>query len=537
MTHRPLVALTSAFSAGILLATFALPLVLLCLVALVFSVLLFIFTRRPLWTQLSLLLAFGLLGSASYINASLRDPKDISNLTSRLIRVTGVVQSEVNTKESTERLRGTVQFTLAARRASLSEGSYIDVMGNMQASVPLVMADENTSVVQKKKAENPLHYGDVVTIYGRLERPAGQRNPGGFDYRAYLERRGIYATLTAKRPDEWQIVEGQGASGNPVMRLASILRAKILHHALRSLPKREADVLNGILLGERTDLPNALRDDFERTGTTHILATAGLHVGIVVLLLLTGLRFLRIANRPAHFVAFSLLILFALMAGGRPSVVRAIVIACVYLLGTLLEREPNLANALALAALILLIGNPYNLYDPGFQMSFATVITIVLLMPYATSAIKRIESTVRGDWPGVIAVKRGVETMVACFFLALAAQLGALPLLAYYFNEISLVSVLANTLVVPILFLIIPLGFSAAALGLVLPALAWSLDRLLDFLLHYVLWIVQTCSAPTYASISVESPSVSVIIGYYALLWTFAWRFRPGRKEEGAKGT
>src|SRR5205823_14956360 len=101
-------------------------------------------------------------------------------------------------------------------------------------------------------------------------------NPGGFDYRAFLERRGIHATLTVRRPEDWRILRTEG--GRPWMRPVFALRRAVLQHAYHALPPLRAAVLNGILLGERGDLPGTLNDDFERTGTVHILATAGLHV-------------------------------------------------------------------------------------------------------------------------------------------------------------------------------------------------------------------------------------------------------------------
>ncbi len=359
-----------------------------------------------------------------------------------------------------------------------------------------------------------------------MEQPVSARNPGDFDYAAYLSRRGIHATITARRYADWKRIAEEQERHSPqnlVMSLALRLRERVLEHGRRAHSRERAGVLNGILLGDRGDLPGALNEDFERTGTSHVLATAGLHVGMVVVLLLGGLRFCRIAHRPGLLLAMAMLVVYALMAGGRPSVVRAVLMASVVLFGLLLEREPDLPNTLALAAWVLLIVNPQNLFEPGFQFSFATVITIVLLMPLAKPFIANLGKNIPSYWPGASKLRQFLQTLAACFFLALASQVGAAPLAAYYYNSVSLIGLVANTLIVPLIALIIALGFGAALLASIHPVLALPLDKILDGLLTWVITIVRACSHAPYASFSMPSPPEWQICVYYAVLWGAAW--------------
>jgi competence protein ComEC len=119
---------------------------------------------------------------------------------------------------------------------------------------------------------------------------------------------------------------------------------------------------------------------------------------------------------------------------------------------------------------------------------------------------------------------------------ARAAQLGVWPLVAYYYHTVSLISPLANILIVPLLALVIGLGFSAAVLGVLLPGPALGLYRLLDGLLAYITTIVQTCSLVPYGALSIASPSEALICGYYALLWSAAayWGGKMGKKGRAA---
>jgi competence protein ComEC len=519
MTERPLVGVAVAFMLGILAAACAVPPPAFVLPLLAAAVGLLL-TRRPFWFLCLVLLGFATLGYWRCRIASIVPAEDVSHLAPVIITVTGVVQSDVDLDfdaSGTQARRA--KFVLTVDQA---EG--FDAAGNVEVTVPLASALQDTSVAQKS-ADLP-RYGDRGRVHGRLEVSSGPRNPGAFDYRAWLAQRGIFATLTARRAADWQILQPRETRGNPLKRLAFALRRSILGQARKALPPTEAGVLNGILLGERGDLPASLRDDFERTGTTHILATAGLHVGLVTWLLLAFLHRLRVPHRSRLILTLGILWLYAVMAGERPSVVRAVVMASVYLVGILLEREPDLLNTMGLAALILLAMSPYNLFDAGFQLSFATVLTIILLMPFAEAALRSLRRRARGDRPGRELARRLLTPVAVCFFLALASWIGSLPLVACYFHNLSLVSVFANTLIVPAIPAVIALGFIAALFGPLLPWLAGKLYAALHALLAFVIAVVQWCSSLQFAGINVVSPPWPLIAAYYLAVWGAAWRLQ-----------
>ena len=557
LTKRPLLPLTAAFALGILTAATLFPLVWFALITLLILTLLFAITHRQIWGTNALLCGMFLLGFARYYSTSLLPANDISLLTPTSIRVTGVVQSDSGeTTDNESRKADTAHFIMVVQSVDLdnagasnrgqAEVNQVGVGGSIEARVPLrtrTFGNSNRSstpihnnnrnstdtFVTRNSHEAPRreapHYGDTVTIYGRLTLPEGPRNPGALDYRALLAHRGIFAILKAAKPEDWQIQ--QSRVGIDSLLLSSIFHVcrSILRRSYSALPPVRAEVLNGILLGERGDLPSSLKTEFERTGTTHILATAGLHVGMVVILLSALLRFLRVTRRPALLASFCILLVYAVMAGGRPSVVRAVVMASVYLIGMLLEREPDLPNALSLAALILLLLGPFSLFDPGYQLSFAIVLTILLMMPLATKAIECAKSFYPDYRPGAKPIRAGIKIVVGCFFLAVAAQIGAFPLIAYYFHTVSFVGILANTLAVPAIFLIIALGFPSAALGAFSPLLTQPLDWLLNGLLAYVIWIIRLCSVLPFASLNTVAPPVPLIMLYYGVVWGLAWRW------------
>ncbi|HZT41674.1 MAG TPA: ComEC/Rec2 family competence protein, partial [Chthonomonadaceae bacterium] len=330
MTNRPLVVLILAFSAGILAMAFARLLVVASLPLCLLLLGLFWVTRRRFWAGAAVVVAFGLLGAARYQSATFVPANDISHLAPGTVTVTGIVTSDPKVLEEPHpSLPDMASCVLVVRQVTDdADDRVIPATGSVEIRALLPKSDSHTETVPQV----PLA-GDMLTVHGRLETPSGPRNPGGFDDRAYLARRNVYAILTARRAEDWRLLSSGRTGGNPWDRLASFLRQGILDRIAGMLPPERAAALSGILLGAREDLPPTLQDDFERTGTTHILATAGLHVGLVAGLLALLLRLLRVPMRSRILLLLAALALYATMAGGRPSVTRAALLAAVFLAG------------------------------------------------------------------------------------------------------------------------------------------------------------------------------------------------------------
>ena len=408
-------------------------------------------------------------------------------------------------------------FTLAAQTVEIRPRIFA-VSGFLQVSLPLDSA---------VSAENIPRYGETVTLTGRFDLPEDLRNPGCFDYRAYLMRKGIYTALAVRRPEDGRVVSEPG--GSPFLRFAMALRSRILRHSRTILPPEAAAVLNGILLGSRSELPDDLRDAFERTGTAHVLATAGLHIGIFVGLLFGLLRLFSVGRRAGVLTCLLSLALFAVMAGGRPSVTRATLVAGLFLAGFLLEREPDWWNITALAALILLLQSPLLLFDEGFQFSFVTVITLVLLMPLFAPFLSKFRPDFRDSLP-VRVRKLILEYFAVCFAVSAAAQFAIAPLLIYYQNEFSFVSLFANATVVPLVAPIFALGFGSFALGLIRPAFALPLVPLLKFLLDSLIEWIRWWGAAPFGIVFLPSPPAWLLWIWYGSLWLFLWRWQAEKR-------
>jgi competence protein ComEC len=306
----------------------------------------------------------------------------------------------------------------------------------------------------------PLGEGQRVSVEARLHRPVGFRNPGAFDYPAQLRREGILLVgsgrgdrVTALGPDEppWPVTVKRWA--------VETIRAH--------LPDTSAALLAGLLLGDRTALPPDTDEAFRRAGVYHILAVSGFNVALLASSVFAALAVVGIPRRPAALVAAVVLVGFALVVGAQASVLRATVMGLLLLGSVLLDRPSQVMNALAVAALVLLLWRPGDLRDPGFQLSFAATAGIVhLAAPLQTALGER-------GWP------RWLAGAVA---VSLGAQLAVMPVMLAHFNQLSLIGVIANLFVVP-------LAGPATTLGM-LALLAAAVSEALAALLFNALWLL-----------------------------------------------
>ena len=340
-------------------------------------------------------------------------------------------------------------------------------------------------------------YGDKIKLKGEIEKPSGLRNPGGFNYQAYLARKGIYTLIRIK--DEGNIEKIGIGKVNLVVKFALKTKEKMIGIIRQTLEDPQAAVLEGIMFGKRSSLPKQIREDFSNVGVGHILAVSGLHV---MLILFMFLAFFGASGLPTRFSAvltIMCIISYALIVGGRPSVIRASLMAVAGLSALILERDRDFLTSIALAALVILLVNPLSLFEVSFQLSFMVVLSIICLAPY----LKTITLRFLPKW------------LALSLSLSLSAWLGALPLIACYFNKVSPIAVVANLLIVPLTGIVIALGFLTCLAGTVSLGLAGILGAANWLVLSVLVKAVRVFASLPYAFLSVSPPPLILIVGYY----------------------
>jgi competence protein ComEC len=351
------------------------------------------------------------------------------------------------------------------------------------------------AVWQVRWRGNP-EFGDELRLFGIAEIIASPRNPGEFDMRSYLARRDVRRMLFVRYPEEGALIRHGG--GNPILRAAQKSRLWMQQALCRGLDDAPEvrNFLSGIVLGLRHQTPEDIEEPFQQTGTLHLFAVAGLHVGIVAALLWMLAVLARLSRKWATALIIPLLFFYAAVTGLHVSSVRAAVMASILLGGFFFDRKAFVLNSLAAAAFFLLCWDTNELFSTGFQLSFAVVGAIILLADPLFEFLQRWgapdpflpQSLLRG--PRRLA-HLGFEWLCRGTSVSFAAWIGSLPFILWYFHIVTPISLFANLLVVPIAFFILAIALLSLLTTPLLTGLAIAFNNANWLLAQLVLGIVQ----------------------------------------------
>jgi ComEC/Rec2-related protein len=356
-----------------------------------------------------------------------------------------------------------------------------------------------------------LEYGDELRLFGIAEVIASPRNPGEFDMRSYLARRDVRRILFVRYPEDGALIRHGG--GNPILRAAQKSRAWMQNALCRGL-EGSADVqnfLSGIVLGLRHQTPEDIEEPFQQTGTLHLFAVAGLHVGIVAALLWMLAMVARLSRKWATALIIPTLFFYAAVTGLHVSSVRAAVMTSILLGGFFFERKVFVLNSLAAAAFFLLCWDTNELFSAGFQLSFSVVGAIILFADPLFGVLRRWGAPDPFLPPPLL---RGLRHLMHVAFewlcrgasVSLAAWIGSLPFVLWYFHIVTPISLLANLVVVPIAFFILAIALLSLLLRPLLLWLAVIFNNANWFLAQLVLGIVHLFAQVPAGHFYVERP-------------------------------
>lgn len=343
-----------------------------------------------------------------------------------------------------------------------------------------------------------MRYGDLIALPAPIREVSQPLNPGEFDYRAYLGRKGITGQIFLKDED-W--VDLQTNNANPLYAFSYRFRDVLLTSLQRSgLSDNEFGVAAAILIGYDDHLADEVRKHYVAAGSMHILCVSGLHVGIVYLLASFLLGFLK--RKKWQKVLKNLLLLaliwfYAFIAGLSPSVLRSALMLSFVVIGELIHRKGFIINSIAASAFVLLCLNPNNLFEIGFQLSYAAVIGIVVLQKPIHNLLYFRNQLLDRAWE-IIAV-------------ALAAQVATIPFTLFYFNQFTTYFWLSNLFMTPISFVVV-------VSGMVLLLVSWIpyLNTLIGYLVWGAVYVMNWVVA------RIESLPLSIVKGLYISEFEFS---------------
>lgn len=344
------------------------------------------------------------------------------------------------------------------------------ITGEPQVRGKVLRCDLTITTINDKKLGNPiaikasllrdtvtndwqlLHVGSGIKAHSAMQQPTNYYHDSNFDYVRWLHCHGFRARTFIYYTD-WQPARVSLVSLSNIDRLrlkALKLRHKLITQLHDGNEDQQSAVVAAMVLGDKHALSNKTKDDYSVSGASHILALSGLHLGIIftILTLLFG------KSHRYRWLSLALIITaiwtFVVLVGIGTSVVRSAVMLTIYSLCLVAGRETASVNSLSLAAIIMLVANPLCLWDVGFQMSFMSVLAIVVLYKRIYSLMPK-----NGNIFKINLLNTLLKTIWSMAVVSLTAQIGTAPLVAYYFGRFSTYFLLSNYIVIPCATIII----------------------------------------------------------------------------------
>ena len=362
----------------------------------------------------------------------------------------------------------------------------------------------NEALNERVELELPLGrappQGARIRALAVVKLPRAAPRGGGFDERLWLRRQGVHVVLHV---DEWRVIGRRGGLGG----FADHLRAWLRRASAPGLAGERRAVVEGIVLGDDRGLSPGLKTAFRRSGLYHLLAVSGQNVvliagGVLALVVLLGLP--RVVG---HLGALAAIGAYVLAVGPQPSVIRAAVAGAAVSIAWLAGRDRDAWHVLLLAAVVLLAWSPYALFDPGFQLSFAAVVAIFVLVPRLLELLE--------GYPLPASVRLTAAVSAAC-------GIATAPVLAFRFGAVPILGIVANGLVEPVVGLLLGLALVAAAIDPVAPGVAETLAWLDGWIAAYVAVCARLIASVPFAQLR-GGPAIIATAGPL-LVTAYAWR-------------
>jgi competence protein ComEC len=331
------------------------------------------------------------------------------------------------------------------------------------------------------------NYGDKIYLIGKLKQP---KNTGDYDYVNYLAAKGIFAQISSS-----DIFITGKSKLNPLIYYS----LKVKHFVYRSfqhrLPKEQAALLIALIVGQKDLMSKDVVAAFSATGTAHLIAVSGYI--LTLLLAFSGQASAYIGKMKTLLISLSIAMVYIVMAGFAPGVIRAAIMSGIYVLSKSFGRQYQLMPALVLTAAILVAQNPLIVkHDIGFALSFLSIVGIIYLSPILKDLLSFL--------PEKFLIKEIVCT-------TLAAQFITVPLTVYYFKELSLIAPIANLMIIPMVEPILAIGYF-----LCLPIIGAVVSKLVLIALNYILLVVIGLAHLPYAIIGASLTANQMVLIYIA---------------------
>ena len=369
---------------------------------------------------------------------------------------------------------------------------------NQKLTVEIEKNENKTIVLLSANLDEEFKYGNKINFEGKLEKPENFITDQGkeFDYVNYLRKDGIFYVMSYPKIE----IVSRG-NGNFIKSALFYVKDKFLNKMNLAIREPESLLMGGLILGEKSSFNEALRQSFVDTGTIHIVALSGYNVTIVAEWIMKIFSFSSFPKNLGIGAGIVTILLFVLMTGGSSTAVRAGIMASLALFARVIGRNYDVARALILAGVFMILINPFVLvFDVSFQLSFIATVAVIFFSPKIEKYFLWI--TPRFKLRDIISV--------TC-----AAYVFVLPFILYKMGNLSLVALPANALILPFIPFTMILGFLTGFVGLVSYFFSVPLGLLSQFFLHYELFVINFFSNIPFAALTIPNfPFILTLLIY-----------------------
>lgn len=465
----------------------------------------------PVFLGFCALICFGCLGAirlASFYNAPADDIRNLVRNERKLASVRGVIITEpfVNKNKQWQFARfghsdPTTSFYLETDQIKTVDG-WAEVSGLLRVRIAGAMPD--------LKASNR------IEAYCWLDRYKSATNPGQFDIAEYLRRKNVLIAASVPSRDSVKLLKDEPAFS------FTRIKTKVKNVATQallgdmSIEEKNSGLLEALLLGRRSNIGSETHRAFQRTGLLHFISLSGMHFGILVGVVWWLCKTVGLMKRWRAFICIVAIIVFLLIVPPRAPTLRAAIICIVFCVSFFFRRYPNPVNTLSLTAIILLLIKPTNIFEVGWQLSFASVLGILLFCRRIDFLFYRISGKL---W----------QYLLRLFSVGVAAWLGGAGILLYHFYSITPLTSIWTVLVFPLIASILMLGYLKIALMFLLPTVATLLGVVVNSLSDLLIWVVRFIDSLNISQILIGHVPIGLVVFYYVFIIfaVFAYFKRP----------
>ncbi|NMB10429.1 MAG: DNA internalization-related competence protein ComEC/Rec2, partial [Tissierellia bacterium] len=344
-----------------------------------------------------------------------------------------------------------------------------------------------------------IEIGNKVKIDLQIKEPKRNTNPKLFNYKLYLQTKDIFSTSTS-RGNNIEILEKENL--NSFEKTSINFRKNVSEVLNKSLDEKNSMLMKSIILGDSSFLDEADVLKFRKLGLSHILAISGLHIGIIFGFIIYILNVLKVHRSKSMLISIILIWIYGYLVGYPPSVLRGSIMFSFMILANITSYRYDSLNILSLSGLLMLLYRPLWLFSVGFQLSFLATATILLFTPRVKDIIN-------------INNKKIKDALI----IIISAQIGTLPLVIYYFNELQSISILANLMLVPLLSISLVFSFTTLIVSILSIKLSIFIGILTNAILNISNFIADILNNFTYLNITIHSPSVLEMLIYYFIIF------------------